>query len=652
MRWLLILLALLAVFAGLRVVSSLDDDPTDASIGTERIVVIGYPGPLDQTETALLQERADEIQVGAMSVRTREMGECVAAGWFTLGAGRRTTVGGLCDPQVIAGKVANWQQYVNASAAHRGDATPGLLGESASGCVAAVGPGAALATAQADGSLAKYATLDDFLAGKGILDCPITLIDPGATGFDRVLTLMAAREDVTLIVTGVGPAAGEAPSLQRVYRLGTTLPGYLTSASTRRDGIVTLNDLTRTLVDFAPGPDLEATHDQIDGNPLQVGERPVDLGGFQQHLAAVAALSDAAPTGYLVVGVGGGMLLLLGVVLTLRGSYRIPRLILTFGSVLPASMMLVSVTGWWRTGQPALVLSIGICLIAGLMTAAALGLGRLLRVPAVVAAAGLAVAAFTADAALGGVLQPGSMLNSRPIFGWRWYGFGNVTFAAYAAAGLFLAGYVAHRFLIAGRRLAALIATAAIGFGVMLCDGWPGMGTDFGGVVALTPPVLWLLLAISGVQITWPKVGITALLTVLAIGIISVLDWRRGPAARSHLGNFVQRVIDGDALLVVSRKAVASIETIVSPLGLASLVIGIALWIVLVRGVLPIVTYEFTTLRHVCFAALATASLGTILNDGGISVWITASGAMMMSVGWLWFDRGCREGVLRLAAMS
>ena len=40
-------------------------------------------------------------------------------------------------------------------------------------------------------------------------------------------------------------------------------------------------------------------------------------------------------------------------------------------------------------------------------------------------------------------MQPGSLLNSRPIFGLRWYGFGNVTFAAYATAGLLVAGYVA-----------------------------------------------------------------------------------------------------------------------------------------------------------------------------------------------------------------
>ena len=124
-----------------------------------------------------------------------------------------------------------------------------------------------------------------------------------------------------------------------------------------------------------------------------------------------------------------------------------------------------------------------------------------------------------------------------------------------------------------------MVAVAAIGFGVVICEGWPSMGSDFGGVIALTPAVLWLLLVLSGIRITWPRLLAVARPAVVAIGLISVLDWPRGPDRRSHLGNFVQRIIDGDALDVVARKAVASAETIVSPLGLGSLILGIAVWV-------------------------------------------------------------------------
>ena len=53
---------------------------------------------------------------------------------------------------------------------------------------------------------------------------------------------------------------------------------------------------------------------------------------------------------------------------------------------------------------------------------------------------------------LGGGDEPGSMLNSRPVNGGRWYGFGNVTFAVYASATLIVLGYLGHRLHMAGSR--------------------------------------------------------------------------------------------------------------------------------------------------------------------------------------------------------
>jgi len=264
--------------------------------------------------------------------------------------------------------------------------------------------------------------------------------------------------------------------------------------------------------------------------------------------------------------------------------------------------------------------------------------GKRSRIPNVSAGMALTVAAFTVDAALGAVMQPGSMINSRPIFGLRWYGFGNVTFAAYASAGLILAGYVAHRFLAAGRRAAAVVAVGAIGFGIVICEGWPSMGSDFGGVIALTPAVLWLMLALSGVKVTWLRLLAICGSAVLAVAVISVLDWFRGPDRRTHLGNFVQRILDGDALDVISRKAVASTETIVSIVGIGSLLIGIVLWIVMLRYVVPRVSSDFTTVRSTLIATLIVAIVGTLLNDGGIFVWLPVTAQTTAVMGWFFFD--------------
>jgi hypothetical protein len=649
-RWIVLLVVLGALFVGLRGIHALADQPEQSAIFTDRVVVVGVTGRPDLTPTdrAVLGSHLGDAQAGTVSIRPRYVGDCAAAGWTTLGAGRRAAVDGLCTPEVQAGKVTDWAARQDAAAARRGDAQLGTLASAVQGCIAAIGPGAALAAAKPDGSLAAYQSPQEFVSGGMQTTCPITILDAGPLS-DQIITELADREDITLIVTGVGPNAGsDDPSLQVIYRLGTTLPGWLTSASTRREGIVTLTDLTRTLIEFGtPG-----SSPAVDGSPFAVYNTDLSVDRIDAKISSVAALSDAAPVGYLTLGLMGAVLLVIMVIWVLRGQFGLPKLILTpFGIVL-AAMMLTGALPWQYSSSPGLFVSVLVTAWLVILTALALLVGRIAQVPNIIAATALTVAAFTIDAALGAVMQPGSLINSRPIFGLRWYGFGNVTFAGYATAGLLLAGYIAHRFLTAGRRGAAVAAVGVIGFGIVICEGWPSMGSDFGGVIALTPAVLWLMLALSGIKITWPKLLAIAGAAVLAIAVISVLDWRRETDRRSHLGNFVQRIIDGDALDVISRKAIASAETIVSVLGIASLLIGIVLWIVIFSYVVSRISPDFTTARSVGRAVLVVAILGTVLNDGGISVWLTATAEITIVMGWFFFDWAERNEWTPRAAMA
>jgi nucleotide-binding universal stress UspA family protein len=634
--WLGLLLLFGVAFLGLRGIHALADQPEQSAIFTDQIVVVGVTGrpELTQTDRAVLGAHLGDAQAGTMSIRPRYVGDCAAAGWTTLGAGRRAAVGGLCSPVVESGKIADWSARQAAAAARRGDAQLGTLAGSTKGCIAAVGPGAALAAAKPDGTVAAYQSAEEFVSTGMRTTCPITIVDAGQLS-DQVITELANRKDVTLIVTGVGPNDGsDDPSLQVVYRLGTTLPGWLTSASTRREGIVTLTDLTRTLIEFG-GP---ASSVAVDGSPFAVYDAGLSVERIDTKIKSVAALSNAAPIGYLALGLTGAVLFVIMVISVLRGKFEPPKLILALGGVLLAAMMLTGAVPWQYSGSAGLVVSLVVLIWLVILTLLALLVGRRAGVPAIIAAAAISVAAFTVDAALGAIMQPGSLINSRPIFGLRWYGFGNVTFAAYASAGLLLAGYIAHRCLATGRRAAALVAVGVIGFGIVICEGWPSMGSDFGGVIALTPAVLWLMLALSGARITWPKVLAIGGAAVLAVAVISVLDWLRGPDRRTHLGNFVQRILDGDALDVISRKALASAETIAAPVGIGSLLVGVLLWIVIFRFVVPRISTDFTTLRSTLIAALLVAILGTVLNDGGIFVWLTVTGEITATVGWFFFD--------------
>lgn len=613
--------------------------PEQETAAAAPVVVVGVTGrtALTATDRQVLTGRLDAAQVGVVAIRARYLGRCVANGWATLGAGRRADVGGRCAPEVVGDRIQDWAGYREAVAANRGDARLGTLAGALPGCVSAVGPGAALAAARADGTLAAYAPLEEFVAGGAQPTCPLTLIDAGARA-EPLITQLAGRADLTVIVTGIGPAPGsDDPAVQVIYRLGAGPAGYLTSDSTRRRGVVTLTDLTRTLIEAGrtdPGRAGPRPAPAVDGSPLEVDPAMPTLPGLDDHLRAVTALSDAVVPVYWGLFVGGSVLFFVLVSAVVTARYQLAEVILTFGTVTMASLMLPGALPWAYARWPSIALGLAFVGWSAVLTMAAIGLGRWARVPAAIAAAGLSVAAFTVDAALGAAMQPGSVINSRPIFALRWYGFGNVTFAAYATSGLILAGYLAGRRLHAGRRSAALAIVAALGVGMVLCEGWPSMGSDFGGVLALTPAVLWLLLALSGRRITalWLLLVVGAGVAVVAA--VSVLDWARGPDARSHLGDFVQRILDGDAGAVVARKAVASAATVTSLAGVIAVGLGVLAWVAVFRYAVPGLATAFPSLRPVAGAVLITAVLGTVANDGGINVWITATAVLVTTVAW------------------
>jgi hypothetical protein len=464
-----------------------------------------------------------------------------------------------------------------------------------------------------------------------------------------VITELAGQAGVTAILTGIGPPAGsDKAGLQVIYRLGSGPPGWLTSASTRRGGVVTLADLTRTLIDSARHDGAPAA--PLDGAPIQILPANVTVADEEDHLRALAALSSAVLVGDAALGIGGAALLAIMMIGLVRRRLAATRMILGLGTVLPAAMMLTGAAPWNKADNPGLALTVLVFAWAAVLTAAAFRLAKTFKIPVAVAGAALTLAAFTVEAALGGIMEPGSMLNSRPVNGGRWYGFGNVTFPVYAAAGLLLAGYVAHRLRLSGHRPAAVIAAAVIGFTVVLCDGWPTMGADFGGVIALTPGLVWLLLTLYGIRLSWGRLLAISACTVALIVAISWLDWLRGPTARSHLGTFFQRVLDGDATDVIIRKAVSAAQSMISPLGIVSILGGTVLWFLIFTRALPALSATFTTIRPTAIAALATAVIGTLLNDGGISVWLTLTASFALAIGSLRLDP--RAGWQGSAAMS
>ncbi|MCI7552027.1 MAG: hypothetical protein PUK40_03960 [Actinomycetaceae bacterium] len=220
---------------------------------------------------------------------------------------------------------------------------------------------------------------------------------------------------------------------------------------------------------------------------------------------------------------------------------------------------------WWEKPNPGSALYTSIAAISAVMAVIALVSARI-HVFAPLCLLGSA----TAIAILGDVVGGSRVLADSPIgfntlLGARFYGLGNEAFAL-EATGLILGlgGLGALLIRLRMKRvlvslLIMLIGAIAIAIGV-----WPTLGADFGGAIALLPAVVLLAALMSGIRMSMRRLAVVVAGGVVLALAAAILDWLRGPQARTHLGGFVQSVIDGEALEVIVRKLSVNLRLLVT----------------------------------------------------------------------------------------
>ncbi len=532
-------------------------------------------------------------------------------------------------------------------------------------CTTAVGPGAALMLADGTGHVARYAPTLDALPEGGLEACDVTVVDQGelvdtAAGrgesldalddtLDRVMGEVARGTRV--LVAGISADPVGEPGLQVVvdWRKGEATGQWLHSPSTQKDGIVQLVDLTATVVEAAGG-----STEGLVGAPLELGEtRRLDVARTVENRQYLNVLTSTIPTHYPVL-VG---LLVATLVATLGGALwvrrsaarrgeparpgpagrRVVTAVLMIAASAPVAASLASLSRWWVWSSPAAALTLALAVSAVVVALAAWGVSRLLpREPWALptALAGVTWLVLTVDGATGTTLQQASLLGTSAVVGFtRFYGFNNVTFAVYAVAGLVLAGGLATAAIGRGRRRLAAWCVVAVGLVTVVIDGWPAFGADFGGILALVPAFAVLALLVAQVRITGARVLVVAAVTVLAVALVAVVDWLL-PGGSSHLGGFVQTVVDGGALEVVWRKALGAWATVANPVGAVAAVLVVLVALAVLRpdrARLPEVAraYErWSLLRPVVVSLVVVAGVGSLLNDSGVII-----GAMVLVVG-------------------
>jgi len=309
------------------------------------------------------------------------------------------------------------------------------------------------------------------------------------------------------------------------------------------------------------------------------------------------------------------------------------RAAVVFGCV-PAATFLANLAPWWRSEAPGPSLSLAVlgCTVP-LAAIALLGPWRSTLLGPAGAVGALTAAVLAADVATGSVLSLTTLMGGQPLTGGRFYGFSNPGFALFGAGAL-LAAVAAADLLLGHRgrrgrrgRREAVVAVAGIGLVATVVDVAPALGADFGGPPALIPAFAYLALRVAGVRLTWRRAALVGAGTLAALTLACVLDWLRPPQDRSHLGRFVQSVLDGDAGGIVARKAAQNVEILASsPATLALPVAAALLAVALARPArwrLPALetAYEQAPLLRSGLAAIGIlVGIGFVLNDSGTAI--------------------------------
>lgn len=608
------------------------------------VVVVGVPDlrweDLDPTRTPALWQLAGRSSIGAMTDQSGEGDTRQAAGWLVLGTGSRAVAGvpptTLPDPADPAELAALRQ----ANSAARFRAQVGALGDAlhrAGRTVAAVGPGAVLGGMTAGGRVDQQeATLGARLprADAVIVGLPQLYDagrhDPAATASALTAVDAAVAQIVqqlpsgaSLLLSGVSDGPDGGAPLHVAMASGPAFgSGRLTSPSTGRDGVVQLIDIAPTVLWLlgAPAPSaMLGVHWQSVAEartPLATEvSRLVDLD--QRSLAQVLL---QAPYYHALVTLSVlYLLLVLGSWARRRSG---PPLVVTACvAAVPVGSWLTQLVPWWRIGTWTLLpLGAAFAVVIGLLAALSpWPRDRRWRIAGVVG--GVTAAVIAIDAATGSPLSLDAPFGDNPIIAGRFHGIGNVAFALLGSGALLLAAT-----LVRGRsgpRPAA--AVLGIGAVAVVVDGYPGLGDDFGGVLALLPAVCTLALVVSGLRISWRYVlGVVAGTAAIAV-VFALVDYARPAAERTHLGRFVQQVADGTAWNVLDRKLGSSLHTFVD---------GWPRWITLIWLVLAVIVVlgrrqgwlrvgpdvDLRTAGGLVLALAVLSVLGAGLNDSGLGV--------------------------------
>lgn len=503
-----------------------------------------------------------------------------------------------------------------------------------------------------DPTATDEAALEDALGILGAMrdECLLAVIDQGdlirtelragpdgPTSIDRDKALSAADRALHTVMTGLDDddlliVISPTSPMHGPVHFGVAVavgPGFppgalLSSASTRREGVVTLPDIAPTVL----------AHLGIERHPAMLG-RPFftvptdrDRIGMAIEDDSEAVFVDEVRTPITTTFVVVQVAIYLAIAWILhrrqRGGAGGPARWLELAALaVVAFPMCTYLTGF--VSQHSLGTWGFAALLVACDLAAVVVVGLVLKNPLdrLLALTGATCLVLVVDVITGAALQVNTVFSYSPLVAGRFAGFGNTAFSVLGAAAIITGSLLVQR---SGGSRASLVAAAGLFVLVIAADGAPAWGSDVGGVLAFVPAfgITWFLLA--GKRPSWKVVGLSAGVAVAVLALFLAFDLARSPDERTHLARLFEDVRERgfDAFSdTIGRKISTNLRVFTSTIWTYFVPPALAFiaWLLLrPKNRWEELAVRYPTLRAGLIGGLVLCVLGFAVNDSGIVV--------------------------------
>jgi hypothetical protein len=434
-----------------------------------------------------------------------------------------------------------------------------------------------------------------------------------------------ADDDLLIVASPTSPSRDETHfGVAVAIGPGFEAGGLLSSASTRREGIVTLPDIAPTVLD----------HMGLARHPAMLGRSFFSLASNQDRVAMAieddreAVFVDRVRSPVTTVFVVAQVIVYIAIAWILyrrerangspgKRSLEIAALAIVAFPMCTyiAGFLSQHALGTW--GFASLLVGLDVLAIVVVTTAISRPLDRLLALTMATCAV------LIVDVVTGAALQVNTVFSYSPLVAGRFAGFGNTAFSVLGAACIVTASLLVQR--AGGSRRSLLTAAGLFGL-VVVVDGAPAWGSDVGGVLAFVPAFGITLLLLAGRRPTWRALGLCVLGAIAVLGVFLAFDLARPADAQTHLARLFEDVRARGAGAfsdTIGRKITTNLRVFTSTIWTYFVppALGFIAWLLLrPRNRWQRLAHEYPTLRAGLIGGLVLCVLGFAVNDSGIVV--------------------------------